>query len=115
MITGFFWLVLWDQIKNKKEYDNKLETYLIVFDHIFPATALIVDWLLHSVPFAKRHVLITLGIGCLYIFLDFLTVKLIFNGEPVYPYVDYNNLYSLVALILLIITSVFFFITYYVN
>lgn len=90
IITAFFWLILWPILK-KTEYVQQLsplryaEVYAV---HILPLFFLVVDWLLHAVPIAMRHISVMLVVGALYIVLN-ITVAIAF--KPIYPVLTWDN------------------------
>lgn len=88
--------------------------YEAFLDHITPLMILLVDYVLNRIPFNYRHFPISMILGGAYFIVN-LSYTLA-TGTPVYPPINYKDVYTYVWIVVLIVLEgVFYFGLYYLT
>ena len=89
IITPFFWLLLWDAEK-KKRNDDIIGLLGLCLDHALPMVILLVEYVfLSAIPFSKRHFIGIVLICMIYLSIN-LTITLV-SGRPVYDPMSWTD------------------------
>ena len=101
LITFFYWIVIF----NKNEERTPFQWYKDIYMHSVPLIIIFWEMLLNRMEIRMKHLKLTMIIIVFYGFVNlFFTL---FNGEPVYNALDFQNMRSVLFLVGALITSVF--------
>jgi len=109
LVSLFFWLLLYkDMVKNPR-YEDPVKYLELIIDHIL-IIFLLLDFMVSTVPFVRRHIKAMVPIGVSYLTLNFIVTK--YQGRPIYNVISWDSWLSMLILAITLLVSVFIFLFY---
>jgi hypothetical protein len=107
LVSLFFWLLLYkDMVKNPR-YEDPVKFLELIIDHIL-IIFLLLDCLVNSVPFVRRHMKAMVPIGVSYLTLNFAVTK--YSGRPIYHVISWDSWATMIVVVGCLIVSVLLFL-----
>ena len=100
-VSLIYWLFIhWHVIPKLLEVEDHFEVVTMVLVHFFPFIAAFVNGIITRAYYLKEHYIYCLPIGIVYAAFNYMGTC--YHGKPMYPFMNWEDFWTLVNSILLI-------------